>query len=96
MDADLGVLQSDGSDSTKLAPDCITLSKDVASTTSASPAPDPTIEREWQLTLSTSQRVATACAEQKYPRVATDVQPALYTIRDLTHQIGPYLTRQSP
>ncbi len=92
----LQVLQGGGSDVSRLPGDCTQFSDAVVSATSAAPPPDPAIAREWQLTLSTSQRVSAACAAQRYSRVETDVQPALYTIRDLAHQVGPYLDGQTP
>ena len=92
----LQVLQGDGSDGARLPGDCTQFGDAVGSATSAVPPPEPAIAREWQLTLSTSQRVSAACAAQRYSRVQTDVQPALYTIRDLAHQIGPYLGGQTP
>jgi Protein of unknown function (DUF2510) len=92
----LQLLQGDSSDVARLPGDCTQFGNAVVSAASAAPPPEPAIAREWQLTLSTSQRVSAACAAQRYSRVQTDVQPALYTIRDLAHQIGPYLGGQTP
>jgi hypothetical protein len=94
--ADLASMQGDGANTAQLAVHCTTFTTDATAANSGDPAPSTSIEREWQLTLSTSQRVSAACAAQQYTRVNTDLQPALYTIRDLTHQIGPYLSRGAP
>ena len=96
LTADLGSIQGDASNQAKLANDCTSFGADAVATASAAPAPEPAIQREWQLTLSTTHRVAVACAGQEYQRVATDVEPALYTIRDLAHQVSPYLAGRAP
>ncbi len=65
---------------------CRTFGVEVASS-SAPPAPAASIQREWQLTMSTVNRVARACAAGRYAQGIGDLQPASYTIHDLTNQI---------
>ena len=94
--ADLETMQGHRGDVVTLSTDCSSFAPDAQSAASAPPAPLPTIQREWQLVISTTQRVAGVCAAQRYTSASTDVQPALYTIRDLTHQITPYLAGHGP
>ncbi len=97
LTADLESMQGDGTDTAQLAAThCTTFTGQVSAAGSAPPAPTPSIQREWLLTLSTAQRVVGACAAQKYSQVNIDLQPALYTIRDLTRQVGPYLSGRVP
>ncbi len=75
---------------------CAGLSRDTAAAATAPPAPDTSIQREWQLTVSTSTRASAACEAGRATALAGDLQPALYTIRDLSAQIKPYLAGQVP
>ncbi len=88
--------QQGGVDPTTPSESCIALSSDTAAAASAPPPPAPALEREWQLTLSTVSRAAAACQAGRATRLAGDLQPALYTIRDLSEQIKPYLVGQAP
>ncbi len=92
----LETMQRHRGDTTALAADCGAFDSAAQSAASALPAPLPTIQREWQLVISTTQRVARLCPAQRYTSVITDAEPALYTIRDLIHQIDPYLTGHAP
>jgi hypothetical protein len=94
--ADLGAVQTDLAGGTDSSVSCVTLERDTASAASAPPPPSPQIEREWQLTLSASTRASAACASGRLTRLAGDLQPALYTLRDLSAQVQPYLGGQSP
>jgi hypothetical protein len=89
--ADLQALQEGGIDTATPSATCSPLSRDAAASAAAPPAPAPAIEREWQLTVSTAARVLAACEEGRTTSLARDLQPALYTIRDLSDQIKPYL-----
>jgi hypothetical protein len=66
---------------------CHAFSGDVAAAEAAPAAPAATIEREWQQTLATMSRVATACQSGRYTQMSADLQPASLTIHDLTAQV---------
>jgi hypothetical protein len=89
--ADLNAVGSAAAGGGSLPSACSRLSADTAAAASAPPAPSPAIQREWQLTVSTSGRVATACAAGRTRALAGDLGPAQYTINDLTAQLRPYL-----
>lgn len=75
-------------DPAALGTSCHTFAADAATASSAPPPPTPSINREWQQTLSTVARVANACAAGNYPRLAEDLQPASLTIDDLGAQVA--------
>ncbi len=89
--ADLQAVQQSGSDVGSLSASCASLTRDASAAASAPPAPSPTLEREWQLVVSTSTRAAAAGTEGRYTSLAGDLQPAWYTIHDLSDQVRPYL-----
>jgi hypothetical protein len=91
LNADLLAVQQSGADAGGLAVSCAALSRDTHAATSAPPAPSATVEREWQLTVSTSTRASAACEAGRYTSMAGDLDPALYTIHDLSDQVRPYL-----
>jgi hypothetical protein len=91
LTAELQTMLGDSANVATLSNDCTSLADQASSVASAPTAPLPSIDREWHLVISTTERVAGACAAQRYTRVSTDLQPTLYTIRDLTHQVDPYL-----
>jgi hypothetical protein len=91
LSADLEAVQQGGTGTTSPSASCAALSQDTASAASAPPAPSPGIEREWQLTVSTSTRASAACEAGRRTSLAGDLQPALYTIHDLSDQVKPYL-----
>ena len=75
---------------------CGALSRDTATAAAAPAAPATAIEREWTLTVSTSTRASAACSSGRFTSLAGDLQPALYTLRDLSDQVKPYLAGESP
>ena len=75
---------------------CRTFVADVASAAAVPPAPVASIEREWQITTSTSNRAATACSARQFTRMTEDLQPASLTIRDFTAQLRTYLDGANP
>ena len=91
LGADLLAVQQSGADAGALSASCAVLSRDANATASEPPAPSATVEREWQLTVSTSTRASAACEAGRYTSLAGDLQPALYTIHDLSDQVRPYL-----
>jgi hypothetical protein len=90
--AGLDAVGQAGTGAGSLSAACSALGADVASAASAPPVPSPTVEREWQLTVSTSARVVEACAAGRTRALAGDLGPAQYTINDLSAQIRPYLS----
>jgi hypothetical protein len=66
---------------------CRIFESDAAAAVALPPAPTASVEREWQQTLATVNRVANACASGRYTQMAGDLQPASFTIHDLTAQV---------
>jgi hypothetical protein len=67
---------------------CHAFHNDVVRAASAPAAPLATIEREWQLTMSTVNRASNACLSGKPTQIAEDLQAASRTIQDLTAQVN--------
>jgi hypothetical protein len=91
--ADLTAIGQAGTGVGSLSAACSALSGDTASAASSPPAPSPAIEREWQLTASTSGRAAAACQDGRTRALAGDLGPAEYTINDLSAQVRTYVSR---
>jgi hypothetical protein len=94
--ADLEAVQTGLAGGADPSTSCGALERDTASAASVPPSPSSQVEREWQLAVSTSTRASVACASGHFTRLAGDLQPALYTLRDLSAQVQPYLGAQSP
>ena len=91
LSADLQAVQQSGADLGALSASCAALARDSNAAAVAPPAPSTTVEREWQLAVSTSTRASAACETGRYTSLARDLQPASYTIHDLSDQVRPYL-----
>ncbi len=86
--ADIQTMNGQLGDPTALGASCHTFAADTATASAATPPPTPSINREWQQTLSTVTRVADACAAGNYSRLAEDLPPASLTINDLAAQVA--------
>ncbi len=85
---DIQAMNGQLGDPTALGASCRTFSADTATASAAPTPPTPSVNREWQQTLSTVTRVVNACAAGNYPRLAEDLQPASLTIDDLGAQVA--------
>ena len=86
--ADIQTMNGQLGDPTALGASCHAFSADIATASAAAPPPTPSINREWQQTLSTVTRVADACAAGNYARLGEDLEPASLTINDLGAQVA--------